>query len=59
MQARAMQQIGDASELVKAIGLFYENPSARDAQVARATAALEASQGAVARHIKAMAPYWG
>ena len=58
MRAEAMQQVTDASALVEAIDLFYQNRSARDAQVARATAALEASQGAVTRHIKAIELYW-
>ncbi|MDX2347205.1 MAG: lipid IV(A) 3-deoxy-D-manno-octulosonic acid transferase [Legionella sp.] len=59
MRAQAMQQVVDASELVQKISLFYQNSRMRDAQITRATAALKAGQGAVARHVKAIESYWG
>jgi 3-deoxy-D-manno-octulosonic-acid transferase len=58
MRAEAMQQVENAGALVDAIRLFHQNPSLCDAQVKRATTALKASQGAVARHVDAMASYW-
>ncbi|MDF1677948.1 MAG: lipid IV(A) 3-deoxy-D-manno-octulosonic acid transferase [Legionellaceae bacterium] len=59
MRARAMQQVSDAKSLVEAIGALHSHSNVREAQVKRATDALKASQGAVARHFDAMASYWG
>ena len=58
MQARAMQQVSDAMALVEAIGVLHHNKDVRDGQIERATNALKASQGAVARHVDAIASYW-
>ncbi|MCH9690251.1 MAG: lipid IV(A) 3-deoxy-D-manno-octulosonic acid transferase [Gammaproteobacteria bacterium] len=58
LHAKAMQQVPDATAWVKAMVDLHQNTHARDAQVARATDTLRASQGAVARHMDAIAPYW-
>ncbi|MCH9757424.1 MAG: lipid IV(A) 3-deoxy-D-manno-octulosonic acid transferase [Gammaproteobacteria bacterium] len=58
VRAEAMQQVADARALVQAIGVLHQNKDARDSQIARATNALKASQGAVARHVDAIASYW-
>jgi 3-deoxy-D-manno-octulosonic-acid transferase len=57
MRADAMQQVPDAKGLVLAIRALYHNPNLREAQIKRATEALKISQGAVARHVDAIASY--
>ena len=57
MRADAMQQVPDAKGLVQAIHSLYHNPNLREAQIKRATEALKISQGAVARHVDAIASY--
>ncbi|MDF1646791.1 MAG: lipid IV(A) 3-deoxy-D-manno-octulosonic acid transferase [Legionellaceae bacterium] len=58
MRVQAMQQVASATALVGAIREFHHKPHLCTAQVTRATDALKASQGAVARHVDAIAPYW-
>ncbi len=58
LRSEAIQQVTDAKAWVKAIDMLHQQPNLRDAQVSRATEALKASQGAVARHVDAIASYW-
>jgi 3-deoxy-D-manno-octulosonic-acid transferase len=58
VSARAITQVQDTEALVREIGAMHHDARARDAGIKRATEALRANQGAVARHVDAMAPYW-
>lgn len=57
LRARAMQQLENADAMVSAIEYLHRNPHERTAQIARATAALKASEGSVARHLEVIRPY--
>jgi 3-deoxy-D-manno-octulosonic-acid transferase len=57
LRSRAMQQVEDADAMVKSIGYLHENSNERAAQIERATEALKASQGSVARHLDVIRPY--
>jgi 3-deoxy-D-manno-octulosonic-acid transferase len=57
VQAKAIQQVDDATALVEGMTLLHQNTALRAAQVARATNALKKNQGAVARHVEALAAY--
>ena len=56
--AQAIQQVHDTQALIQAIGALHQDQEARKAQVMRATKALKANQGSVARHVEAMSEYW-
>jgi 3-deoxy-D-manno-octulosonic-acid transferase len=58
VKVRAITQVQDAKTVVREIGALHQDASARDAGIKRATEALKANQGAVARHVDAMASYW-
>ncbi|MDF1684960.1 MAG: lipid IV(A) 3-deoxy-D-manno-octulosonic acid transferase [Legionellaceae bacterium] len=57
LRVRAMQQVESAAQLVKNMRALHHDLDARAAQIKRATDALKASQGAVARHIEVIRPY--
>jgi len=57
LRARAMQQVEDTDAMVNAMKHLHENPNERSAQVDRATTALKASQGSVARHLEVISSY--
>lgn len=57
LRARAIQQVECADTLVKRIAYLHQHPGEREAQIERATEALEASQGSVARHLNMIRPY--
>tara|TARA_R110002126_G_scaffold177321_1_gene326205 strand:+ start:19668 stop:20936 length:1269 start_codon:yes stop_codon:yes gene_type:complete len=57
LRVRAMQQVLSAEQMVKHMGDLHHHVDERTAQIQRATDALKASQGSVARHLEVIRPY--
>ena len=57
LRSRAIQQVQSANEMVEHMEYLHQHPDERVAQIKRATDALEANQGSVARHIEMIRPY--
>lgn len=53
----AIQQVESAAVMIEQIKHLHQNPDEREAQIERASKALKASQGSVARHIEVIKPY--
>lgn len=54
----AIYQVSHVKQVVDAVRTLHQSPAKREQQIKQAATALRANQGAVDRHIEAMAPYW-